>query len=139
MVHNSNHIDFHFGLSHWRYKDSKTLKENNMDCPFKLPVEPDEELLMLNINGKLRAALIIGNVDDWNDEKRLLYLRYIVQAINSHKEFRKLLNDSTNILTRLMQEHQIIDTDCPTTFSHRILQKLTRQRKANKQALKEKP
>lgn len=56
---------------------------------------------------------------------------------NSHKKLKTLLRDSTNILTGLMQEEQTVDTDCPTTFSHHTLQKLTRQRKANKQALKE--
>lgn len=64
-------------------------------------------------------------------------LEMIAHRFNNHEEFKTLLRDSTNILTGLMQEHQIIDTDCPTTFSHRTLQHLTRQRKVNKQALKE--
>jgi len=102
-----------------------------MEWPFELPVRLYErgnsffrEIHDKN-NGHI-AELISPN-----------HLDYIVQAINSHKKLIKLLRDSTNILTGLMQEHQIIDTDCPTTFSHHILQKLTRQRKANKQALKE--
>lgn len=62
---------------------------------------------------------------------------FIQQIINSHKKLVGLLRDSTNIFTGLIQENDILDTDCPTTFSHNTLQKITRQRKANKQALSE--
>ena len=55
-----------------------------MKAPFKLPVIANEELLMLNINGKLAAVLIVGDVNNWDDEKRLEYLRYIVQCVNNH-------------------------------------------------------
>jgi len=55
-----------------------------MKAPFELPIQADEELLMLHIQGRLCASLIIGDVDNWNDESRLAYLRYIVQCVNSH-------------------------------------------------------
>jgi hypothetical protein len=55
-----------------------------MKAPFELPIKADEELLMLHIQGRLCASLIIGDVDNWNDESRLAYLRYIVRACNSH-------------------------------------------------------
>jgi len=61
-----------------------------MKAPFKLPVIANEELLMLNINGKLAAALIVGDVNNWDDEKRLEYLRYIAQAVNSHDALLKV-------------------------------------------------
>lgn len=107
-----------------------------MKCPFELPVRKSQRpayhpaylgnYYFLHKKGEIIAKDLSSDEAD-----------YIVQAINSHEKFKTLLRDSTNILTGLMQEHQVLDTDCPTTFSHHTLQKLTRQRKANKQALKE--
>lgn len=103
-----------------------------MDCPYNIPLKAKY--------GKLSDSWLVENAKgivlffDLSEERA----KYLVQAINSHeKKLVRLLRDSTNILTGLMQEHQVVDTDCPTTFSHYTLQKLTRQRKANKQALKE--
>lgn len=101
-----------------------------MECPFDLPVRiedggPGDRELKDKHNQSICRIWSKTDAD------------YIDQAINGYEKFKTLLRDSTNILTALLQEHQIVDTDCPTTFSHYTLQHLTRQRKANKQALKE--
>ena len=69
-----------------------------MKCPFELPVEADEDLLMFHINGKLIASMIMGDIDNWNNEKRLLYLRYIVHAINQHDKLVKELREARQLI-----------------------------------------
>ena len=70
-----------------------------MEAPFELPIKADEELLMLHIQGKLCASLIIGDVNNWDDEARLSYLRYIVLCVNSRDA---LLDTIRNALASLV-------------------------------------
>lgn len=79
-----------------------------MECPFELPVEGDEDLLMLCIEGEIKAALIIGDVDNWNDEKRLLYLKYIVSAINGYEK-QKLHIESLKIICEAYIPAELMD------------------------------
>jgi len=108
-----------------------------MKCPFVLPVEPDEELLMLHINGKLRASLIIGNVDDWNDEKRLLYLRYIVKAINCHEKQVKHIEALKSVCEKYIPTDKIDEAnDEVILLSVGVVEEIGRKL-LSKQALKE--
>ena len=57
-----------------------------MKAPFTLPVEVDEQLFMLRIDGQPCACLMMGDVDNWDSTKRLEYLQYISLACNSYED-----------------------------------------------------
>jgi len=80
-------------------------EEHTPKAPFDLPIIIDDKLFMLSIGGKRTAALIMGDVDDWNDKARLAYLKYIALACNSYAQDQKtikvLLDAITNARTTI--------------------------------------